>query len=93
MLSERKNSITQIRNDNTHDLNNDNTKNQQVNKQASTFKQNSISKTSDKCSHGEYFVGKNMFCKKCGVYFLEVILLVLLKICVLKFGRNIFEIK
>lgn len=28
----------------------------------------------ERCKHGEYFVGKNKFCKKCGLYMIEVMI-------------------
>jgi len=31
-----------------------------------------IQNNTQKCNHGDYFLGKNKFCKKCGIYIIEV---------------------
>jgi len=30
-----------------------------------------IQNNTQKCNHGDYFLGKNKFCKKCGIYIIE----------------------
>ena len=80
MLTERKNSLTTHKNDNIIDTKNEITGNIHTNKPNQNIKEKQNSKQGNRCLHTEKFIGKSMFCKKCGVYFIEVWFKILLKI-------------